>query len=62
MPTLLLRATQELFEGAGFIVPATERDAFLAAVTSARQVEVDANHYGINTHPASSEAIADLLA
>lgn len=62
MPTLLLRATQELFEGAGFIVPAAERDAFLAAVPSARLVEVDANHYGINTHPASSEAIAALLA
>ncbi len=62
MPTLLLRATQELFEGAGYIVPATERDAFLAAVPSARLVEVDANHYGINTHPASAEAIAALLA
>lgn len=61
MPVLLLRATQELFDGAGFIVPAAERDAFLAAVPSARLVEVDANHYGINTHDASSEAIAALL-
>ncbi|HXX61562.1 MAG TPA: alpha/beta fold hydrolase [Candidatus Sulfotelmatobacter sp.] len=61
MPTLLLRATQELFDGAGFIVPAAERDAFLAAVPSASLVEVDANHYGINTHPASSEAIAVFL-
>ena len=62
MPTLLLRATQELFEGAGYIVPPAERDDFLAAVPSARLVEVDANHYGINTHPASAEAIATALA
>lgn len=61
MPVLLLRATQELFDGAGFIVPVAERDAFLAAVPSARLVEVDANHYGINTHHASSEAIAAFL-
>ena len=60
-PTLLLRATQELFDGAGFIVPPAERDDFLAAVPSARLVEVDANHYGINTHEASSEAIAAFL-
>jgi pimeloyl-ACP methyl ester carboxylesterase len=61
MPTLLLRATQELFGGAGFIVPPAERDDFLAAVPSARLVEVDANHYGINTHEASSDAIAAFL-
>ena len=60
-PTLLLRATQELFDGAGFIVPPAERDDFMAAVPPARLVEVDANHYGINTHEASSEAIAAFL-
>ncbi|MFI5261667.1 MAG: alpha/beta fold hydrolase [Candidatus Limnocylindrales bacterium] len=61
MPTLLLRATQQLMEGTGFIVPPAERDAFLEQVGSARAVEVDANHYGINTHPTSSEAIATFL-
>jgi pimeloyl-ACP methyl ester carboxylesterase len=61
MPVLLLRATQQLLEGAGFIVPATERDAFLAQVETANLAEIDANHYGINTHPAASEAIAAFL-
>jgi len=61
MPVLLLRATQELFAGAGFIVPIGERDAFLAAVPATRLVEVDANHYGINTHEVASEAIAAFL-
>jgi len=28
---------------------------------SARLVEIDANHYGINTHPEASQAIADFL-
>jgi pimeloyl-ACP methyl ester carboxylesterase len=58
MPVLLVRATQELLEGTGFIVPPMERDAFLDQVSSARLVEIDANHYGINTHPATSSAIA----
>ena len=61
MPTLLLRATQPLVEGAGFIVPPAERDAYRTQVAGARVVEVDANHYGINTHPAASEAIAAFL-
>jgi pimeloyl-ACP methyl ester carboxylesterase len=60
-PILLARATQPLVGGAGFIVPEAERDAFLAAVPSATLVEVDANHYGINTHPATAEAITSFL-
>jgi pimeloyl-ACP methyl ester carboxylesterase len=61
MPVLLLRATQELVGGIGFVVPPAERDAFMAQVASARLVQVDANHYGINTHQDSSEAIAAFL-
>jgi len=61
VPVLLLSAPQPLVEGAGFIVPTAERDDFLAQVGSASLVEVDANHYGINTHPAASEAIAAFL-
>lgn len=61
MPVLLLRATQELMDGIGFVVPPAERDAFMAQVPSAGLVEVDANHYGINTHRESSQAIAAFL-
>jgi pimeloyl-ACP methyl ester carboxylesterase len=62
MPVLLVRATQPLLGASGFIVPEAERDAFLATVPSASLVEVDANHYGVNTHPASAEAIGRFLA
>ena len=62
MPVLLARATQPLVGASGFIVPEAERDAFLAAVRSASLVEVDANHYGINTHPATAQAIEAFLA
>lgn len=61
MPVLLLRATQELLPGAGHIVPPADRDRFLREVPGARMVEVDANHYGINTHPDSAAAIRDFL-
>jgi pimeloyl-ACP methyl ester carboxylesterase len=62
MPTLLLRATQPLVEPAGFIVPASVRDAFRRDVPTGTVVEVDANHYGINTHPDSVAAINEFLA
>jgi pimeloyl-ACP methyl ester carboxylesterase len=61
MPVLLVRATQPLVGDAGFIVPEAERDAFLEAVPSATVVEVDANHYGVNTHVETAEAITGFL-
>lgn len=61
MPTLLLRATKELLPGFGYVVPEDERDRFVHAVPAATVVEVDANHYGINTHEASAAAIAEFL-
>ncbi len=62
MPILLARATQPLVGASGFIVPVAEREAFLAVVRSASLVEVDANHYGINTHPATADAIEAFVA
>ena len=62
MPTLLLRATQPLVEPDGFITPASVRDAFTREVPKAKVVEVDANHYGINTHADSVKAIKEFLA
>ena len=61
-PILLARAIQPLVGASGFIVPVAERDAFLAVVRSASLVEVDANHYGINTHPATADAIEAFVA
>jgi pimeloyl-ACP methyl ester carboxylesterase len=62
MPVLLVRATQPLVGASGFIVPELERDAFLEAGQSGSLAEIDANHYGINTHPATAEAIEAFLA
>lgn len=61
MPVLLLRATREIVPGLGHIVPETERDRFLREVPGARSVEIDANHYTVNTHEDSARAIAEFL-
>jgi len=58
MPTLLLRAARPLVPDGPWIVPPEDRDAFARAVPGAEVLEVDANHYGIVTHPAAPEAIA----
>lgn len=59
MPTLLVRAGIPL--GAGFIVSAGDRDDFLRRVPDSQAVDVDANHYGIMTHPATAAAIRSFL-
>jgi pimeloyl-ACP methyl ester carboxylesterase len=61
MPTLLLRARQELRPGSGFIVPADDRDRFVREVPRATVVDIDANHLTINTHTAAAAAIDDFL-
>ncbi len=59
MPTLLVRAGIPL--GAGFIVSAGDREDFLRRVPHSQAVDVDANHYGIMTHPATAAAIRSFL-
>lgn len=61
MPVLLLRAQRELLPGLGHVVPAAERDRFLREVPTARGVEVDANHYTVNTHEDTAAALAEFL-
>ena len=61
MPTLVLRARQEIMPGFGFILPAAEAERFAAAVPSARLAEIDANHYTITTHDDSIAAIGAFL-
>ena len=61
MPTLLVRAGRPLLPGTGFVVGAALRDAFLAAVPSARVAEVDANHYGVMAHAHALGAIETFL-
>ncbi|HEV1998054.1 MAG TPA: alpha/beta hydrolase [Candidatus Dormibacteraeota bacterium] len=61
MPVLLLRGTREIMPGLGFIAPAAESARFLKAVPGAELVEIDANHYGINTTQESAGAIKRFL-
>ena len=61
MPTLVLRARQEILPGFGYILPAAEAERFSAAVPSARVVEIDANHYTITTHDDSIASIGAFL-
>jgi len=61
MPTLLLRASQEIMEGLGYILGPADRDRFVREVPTSRTIEVDSNHYVIGMHPATAEAIRDFL-
>ena len=62
MPTLLVRAKQELRPGSGYVVPIEDRNDFLREVPGATVVEIDANHLSINTHPNTVSAIHRFLA
>jgi pimeloyl-ACP methyl ester carboxylesterase len=61
MPVLLVRAAQPLVPGGPFIVGEDDRDAFAQSVPEAEVVEVDANHYGVVTHPRIAKVIQGFL-
>jgi pimeloyl-ACP methyl ester carboxylesterase len=61
MPALVLRATQEVVPGFGHILPKEECDRFLHQVPQSRVVDIDANHYTINMHPAAADAVEEFL-
>jgi pimeloyl-ACP methyl ester carboxylesterase len=60
-PVLLVRAARPIVPGAGYIVPAADRDRLGTLIPGARSVEVDANHYGIIAHPGAAAAILEFL-
>lgn len=61
MPTLLVRASQELAPGAGYVVPPADRDRFASEVPHAVVVEVDADHRTIAAHPDTATAVRAFL-
>ncbi len=61
MPTLLLRATQELRPGTGHVVPAADRDRFRSEVVSGEVVEIDADHVTIVHDRRAAEAAAAFI-
>jgi len=59
MPVLLLRASREILPGLGRIVSDADRSRFPRDVPSATVVDIDANHYTVNTSADSAAAIRD---
>jgi pimeloyl-ACP methyl ester carboxylesterase len=57
MPVLLLYAKREIMPGMGHIVSTADHERFPHEVPTATVVDVDANHYTVNTAEASVEAI-----
>lgn len=60
-PVLLCRATRGFGPQGGVIVPAAERDEFLAVHPGAQVAEVDANHYGVIEHADTVAAVLGFL-
>jgi pimeloyl-ACP methyl ester carboxylesterase len=61
MPSLLLRATQEIMPGFQYILPKAEAERFAREVPNSTLVEIDANHYTICMHADAAAAIAAFL-
>jgi pimeloyl-ACP methyl ester carboxylesterase len=59
MKTLLVRSGRPL--GHGFIVSAADRAEFLRTAPHSLAVDVDANHYGVMTHPGTAQAIGSFF-
>jgi 3-oxoadipate enol-lactonase len=60
-PTLLMTAAVPLGDGRGFVVAPADKARFLEAVPGSAVTTVDANHFGILTDPATSQAIRAFL-
>ena len=61
MPVLLLRATREILPGLGRIVSDEDRQRFPLDVPTATVVDIEANHYTVNTSEESVSAIRSFL-
>jgi hypothetical protein len=61
MPSLLVRAKQEVLPGMGYILNEADAERFVSEVSDSKLVEVDASHYGIGMHPDTARAIAEFL-
>lgn len=57
MPVLLLYAKREIMPGMGHIVNSEDHERFAQVVPTATVVDVDANHYTVNTSETSVAAI-----
>ena len=61
MPTLLVRAAQQIPPSFGFLITPDEYERFLREVPSATGIEVEANHYTVGMNEQAARAIAEFL-
>ncbi len=61
MPSLLVRAKQEILPGMGCILSRADADRFVSEVPNSKLVEVDTNHYAIGMQPDTARAVAEFL-
>ena len=61
MPSLIVRATEPIVPGLGYILNASDVQRFLAEVPGSRSVEIDAQHYTVGVVPSTARAIAEFL-
>lgn len=61
MPTLLVRAAQEIPPNFGYLITPEDFERFLREVPNARGVEAQANHYTVGMNADAAEAIAGFL-
>ena len=63
MPTLVIRALRPLVPGTDAdLISARLLERFREVVPAAEVAEVDANHYGVGTHPDTARLVRDFLA
>ena len=61
MPTLLVRAAQQIPPNFGFLITPDEYARFQREVPSAAGIEIDANHYTVGMNEEAARAIAEFL-
>ena len=61
MPTLLVRAAQQIPPNFGFLITPDEYSRFLREVPSATGIEIQANHYTAGMNDEAAKAIAEFL-
>jgi 3-oxoadipate enol-lactonase len=61
MPTLLVRAAQQIPPNFGYLITPDEYARFLREVRSAAGIEIEANHYTVGMNEEAARAIAEFL-
>lgn len=61
MPTLLVRATQQIPPSFGYLITPEDYARFLSEVPGSKGVEIDSNHYTVGMNPDTAREISTFL-